>query len=72
MINHQTAPAAAREMESYELAEAVNALPQGYFHPGMSEEKQRQLAVTISASALQSDNRNTPGAASTSMASFLC
>ena len=72
MIDSQTSPVEATEVERYELAEAAVYLPPGYFYPGMSETRQRQLAAIISVGTPQVVNHNTPGTASTSTARLLC
>jgi len=69
LINRQASPAEASESDRYSLAEDVSQFPQGYFHPGMSDLRERQLAAIISAGTPQIVDHNTPGLASTSTAS---
>jgi hypothetical protein len=70
LIDSQTTPADAREAEQFDLMEAVTFVPMGYFHPGMTEMKQKQLAAIISTGTPQVVNHNTPGIASTFTASL--
>ena len=72
LIDSQVTPADAKEVEQFDQAEALTYADPGYFHPGMPEGRQRQLAAIISVSTPQIANQNTPGIASTSTASFLC
>jgi hypothetical protein len=69
MIDRQVSPAEAAESERYDLAESVSQFPSGYFHPEMPDSRRRQLAAIISAGTPEIVNQNTPGIASTSMAS---
>ena len=72
LINRQTEPAKAVEADQYNLAEAITFAQTGYFYPGMSEKRQRQLAAIIAEGTPDIVHPNTPGAASTSTTPFLC
>ncbi len=71
-IDGQLAPAECAEADNYDLAETLLTLAAGFFHPGMSDLKQRQLAAILSVYSPQWPNNNTPGAASTSSSNPLC
>jgi len=71
-IDGQAAPAERDEANNFEVAEALTILVAGYFHPGMSDLKQRQLAAILSVYDTQEQNNNSPGAASTSSSYPIC
>ena len=72
LINAKTNPTGKREAEQFELAESLIMVLPGYFHPGMSEERRRQLAAIIVTGTPNIVNINTPGVASTSTTLALC
>ena len=72
LIDRQTEPAKAVEVDQYNLAEAITFTQTGYFYPGMPEKRQRQLAAIIAEGTPDIVHPNTPGAASTSTTLFLC
>ncbi|KAN0105489.1 hypothetical protein V8E52_010983, partial [Russula decolorans] len=72
LVDRQKTPEEAKEAERYDLAEAVTALPDGYFFPEMPETRKKQLDAIISAGTSQIVDPNTPGIASTSAADFSC
>jgi len=71
-IDGQLASTESTVADQYDLAESLMILLPGYFHPGMSELKQRQLAAIISVYNPQEPTIITPGTASTSTMDLIC